>query len=297
MPAEWFSTAKDATEKKRKAEEEPDGSRRLARQSTAEQNNNQRLGDNAQGIGDRGGGGGGGDDDDDVEESADEESQESGAEEALKRSWKRSKAGHARHPDHDPDWVEARIPKDILNDIMPVAVKEGLSVRQTVVILAAMLTSAGVDLEQINMSRSTCHRRLVDTSETVGDNGLNDYIEEVQKKSLGVVCHFDGKIMQEDFNQRRESKSRLVLLLNSPWLAGERLLGVAPLEVESGYAIALQVYDRLLHLEVEDKVIGAVFDSTGVNTGEEEGASIHLQRLLDRPILEVECTHHQQVLD
>ena len=57
--------------------------------------------------------------------------------------------------------------------------------------------------------------------------------------------------------------------------------------------IALEVYDRLLHLEVEENVIGAVFDSTG----EEEGASIHLQRLLDRPILEVECTHHQQVLD
>ena len=103
--------------------------------------------------------------------------------------------------------------------------------------------------------------------------------------------------MQEDFSQRCESKSRLVLLLNSPWLEGERLLGVAPLEVESGYGIALEVYDRLLHLEVEENVIGAVFDSTGVNTGEEEGASIHLQRLLDRPILEVECTHHQQVLD
>ena len=95
-----------------------------------------------------------------MENSADEESQESGAEEPLKRSWKRFKA---HDPDHDPDWVEARIPKDILNDIMPVAVKEGLSVRSTVVLLAAMLTSSGVDLEQINMSRSSCHRRLVET--------------------------------------------------------------------------------------------------------------------------------------
>ena len=290
MPEEW--TVKDASEKKRKAEENHDrgpGRPRRAERSTGEENNNLRLVE-----GGRGGGGGG---EEDLEESGGEESQESGSEEALKRSLKRSKTGHARDPDHDPDWVEALIPKDILNDIMPVAVKEGLSVRQTVVILAAMLTSSGVDLEQINMSRSSCHRRLVETSEAVGDEGLNDYMEEVKKEKLGVVCHFDGKIMQEDFSQRCESKSRLVLLLNSPWIEGERLLGVAPLEVESGYGIALEVYDRLLHLEVEENVIGAVFDSTGVNTGEEEGASIHLQRLLDRPILEVECTHHQQVLD
>ena len=56
---------------------------------------------------------------------------------------------------------------------------------QTEVILAAMLTSAGVDLEQINMSRSSCHRRLVETSETVGDEGLTDYVEEVKKENLG----------------------------------------------------------------------------------------------------------------
>ena len=48
-----------------------------------------------------------------------------------------------------------------------------------------MLTSAGVDLEQINMSRSSCHRRLVETSETVGDEGLTDYVEEVKKENLG----------------------------------------------------------------------------------------------------------------
>ena len=186
MPEEW--TVKDASEKKRKAEENHDrgpGRPRRAERSTGEENNNLRLVE-----GGRGEGGGG--EEEDLEESGGEESQESGSEEALKHSLKRSKTGHARDPDHDPDWVEARIPKDILNDIMPVAVKEGLSVRQTVVILAAMLTSSGVDLEQINMSRSSCHRRLVETSEAVGDEGLNDYVEEVKKENLGVVCHFDN---------------------------------------------------------------------------------------------------------
>ena len=51
---------------------------------------------------------------------------------------------------------------------MPVALREGLSIRQTVVILSAVLTSAGVNLEEINLSRSTCHRRLVESAETSG---------------------------------------------------------------------------------------------------------------------------------
>ena len=106
MPEEW--TVRDASEKKRKADENhgcgPGRPRR------AEENNNQRLVE-----GEEGGGGGG----EAVEESGGEESQESGSEEVLKRSWKRSKTGHARDPDHDTDWVEARIPKNIFNEIMP----------------------------------------------------------------------------------------------------------------------------------------------------------------------------------
>ena len=222
--------------------------------------NNQRSGEEAQEREEGGGGGEG----DGTEESEGEESQESGAEDVLRRSWKRSKAGHSGDPDNDPYWVGARIPKDILNDIMPVALKEGLSIRQTVVILAAVLISAGVDLEEINLSRSTCHRRLVDSSETIGNNSLNEYIEEVQKNNVGVVCHFDGKIMEQDFKRekenRREPKSRLVFLVKSPWIKGERLVSVPHLFVESGYSVALEVFDQLLHLGVEDQVIGAVYD-------------------------------------
>ena len=211
----------------------------------------------------------------------------------MKRAFKRLRRGD--NGDDEPEFIEARIPKDILHMILPVALKEGLTTRQTVVMLAAFLTSAGVDLENITLSTATCHRHLVDHCEKIGDDGLNAFVEDVKKEDYGVVCHFDGKIMEQSFDKRRESKNRLVFLLNSPWLERERLVGVAPLEVETGYACALEVYGQLLNLGVEDNVIGVVFDSTGVNTGEEEGAGIHLQRLLDRPILEVECIHHQQV--
>ena len=76
MPEEW--TVKDASEKKRKAEENHNrgpGRPRRAERSTGEENNNLRLVE-----GGRGGGGGG---EEDLEESGGEESQESGSEEAL----------------------------------------------------------------------------------------------------------------------------------------------------------------------------------------------------------------------
>ena len=228
----------------------------------------------------------------DIDVSEGDKSQDSGEEDTLRRAWKR-----ARHGDdggEDPEYIEARIPKHIMDIILPVALKEGLTIRQTVVMLAAFLTSAGVDLEKVILSRTTCHRRLVEQCEEIGDEGLNQFVDDIKREDQGVVCHFDGKLMEQDFG-RRETQNRLVLLLKSPWLERERLVGVAPLEVETGYGCALEVFGQLLNLGVEDKVIAAVFDSTGVNTGEEEGAAIHLQRLLDRPILEVECIHHQQV--
>ena len=109
------------------------------------------------------------------------------------------------------------------------------------------------------------------------------------------MCHFDGKLVEEDFESTRQTQHRLVSLLSSPSYQREQLLAVAPLVQESGYAVGLEVFGQLLHLECDKQVAATVFDSTALNTGSEEGAVIHLQRLLDRPILAIECGHHVQV--
>ena len=197
--------------------------------------------------------------------------------------------------DESSEFVEAKVPKDILSRILPLAIKEGLSVRQTVMMCSGFLVGCKLSLDDFVMSTATCYRELTEHTGAIGSDALDNYVKEVKEKDLKVFCHFDGKIIEEDFQGKRQEQHRLVSLLSSPSLSKEQLLGVAPLEKESGYSIALEVYNQLLGQDCEDQVAGVVFDSTAVNTGAEEGAGIHLQRLLDRPILVIECCHHVQV--
>ena len=153
----------------------------------------------------------------------------------------------------------------------------------------------GLTLEDFIISTSTCQRTLTDLCGGIGSKALETYVDEVKGKGLKVFCHFDGKIIEEDFEGKRQSQHRLVSLISSPSLSREQLLGVAPLDRETGYTIAVEVYNQLLGQDCEEQGAGPVFDSTVVNTGVDEGAGIHLQRLLDRPMLEIECGHHIQV--
>ena len=224
-----------------------------------------------------------------------EESEHSDFENDLRRKALRKTVENGGGGDESDEFVEAKIPKDILAKILPLAIKEGLSVRQAVMMVSGFLVGCELNLEDFIISTTTCQRALTDHCGAIGSEALDKYVKEVKDKDLKVFCHFDGKIIEEDFEGKRQNQHRLIYLISSPSLGREQLLGVAPLEKESGYSIALEVYNQLLGQECDSQVAGVVFDSTAVNTGGEEGAGIHLQRLLDRPILVEECGHHVQV--
>ena len=160
---------------------------------------------------------------------------------------------------------------------------------------SAFLLGSGLNLDDFILSTATCWRQLTQHCGSIGDKALNKFVEKVKTEDHRVVCHFDGKVIEEDFKGKRQSQHRLVSLLSSPTLEREHLLGVAPLQQETGYAMALEVYGQLLHMDCDKHVAAIVFDSTAVNTGSDEGAGIHLQRLLECPLIEVECVHHVQV--
>lgn len=56
----------------------------------------------------------------------------------------------------------------------------------------------------------------------------------------------------------------------------EQLLEVAPPVQETKYAIALEVYGRLLNLECDKQIAAAVLWFTGIHTESKEWAAIHL---------------------
>ena len=228
------------------------------------------------------------------QDDAEEQSEHSDFEDNLRRKVsKKTKTGGGG--DADDEFVAARIPKDILQRLLPVAIKEGLTTRQVVVMTSAFLLGSGLNLDDFILSTATCWRQLTEHCGSIGDKALNQFVEKVNDEEVKVVCHFDGKILEQDFAGERQSQHRLVSLLSSPSLKREHLLAVAALQKETGYSVALEIFGQLLQMGCDKHVAAAVFDSTSLNTGSEEGAAIHLQRLLDRPILEIECGHHVQV--
>ena len=56
------------------------------------------------------------------------------------------------------------------------------------------------------------------------------------------------------------------------------------------------MFRQLEDVGITDQVAMEVADSTGVNFGHQEGAILHLQNLLEKPLLAVECVHHTEEL-
>ena len=157
-----------------------------------------------------------------------------------KRASRKTKSGGGG--DADDEFVEASIPKDIMQRLLPVAIKEGLTTRQVVVMTSAFLMGSGLNLDDFILSTATCWRQLTQHCGSIGDKALNQFVDKVKAEEVKVVCHFDGKILEEDFAGKRQSQHRLVSLLKSPSLKREHLLAVAALQNETGYTVALEPY-------------------------------------------------------
>ena len=82
--------------------------------------------------------------------------------------------------DENNNYVDAKIPKDILAKILPLAIKEGLTVRQAVVMVSGFLVGCGLTLEDFIISTSTFQRTLTDLCGGIGSKALETYLEEVK---------------------------------------------------------------------------------------------------------------------
>ena len=74
-------------------------------------------------------------------------------------------------------------------------------------------------------------------------------------------------------------RSRLVVLLVSPWLNLEQVMCAIPMEGKTGEAIAESVYMTLVEHSLHDKVMAALADTTAVNFAQWRGAMTILQVL------------------
>ena len=156
--------------------------------------------------------------------------------------------------------------------------------------------ASGADLDKFVISIGSCHHSVVETRETIKETLLSRFATEAKDGNFPLVVHFDGKQLNQDFGGRRGTLSREVLVLTSPFLKNDVLVGAVPMETETGYAVATEMFRQLEDVGITDQVVMEVADSTRVNFGHQEGAILHLQNLLEKPLLAVECVHHTEEL-
>ena len=79
---------------------------------------------------------------------------------------------------------------------------------------------------------------MVETRETIKETLLSRFATEAKDGNFPLVVHFDGKQLNQDFGGRGETLSREGLVLTSPYLERDVLVGVVPMETETSYAVA-----------------------------------------------------------
>ena len=196
----------------------------------------------------------------------------------------------------EEEGVMVMVPVDVLSEAMPVFLKEGFSTRQSIFAVSTVLVASGADLEKFNISLGHCQRSKTRQRESIGSTALANFATEAKDGNFPLVVHYDVKQLTQDFDGRKETLAREVLVVTSPHLKREVLLAAVPLEQETGLGVKTEMFNELDDLGIKDQVVMEVADSTNVNFGRNEGAVIHLQVLLQKPLLAVECVHHTEEL-
>ena len=118
-----------------------------------------------------------------------------------------------------------------------------------------------------------------------------------QKKPAMAALHWDGKLIKDVTGTLRENEA--ILVSGSPNYVEGKLLAVSVLENKNGEATstgeaqALAVIEEVERWGLEKNTVAFVFDTTASNTGVSKGATVRLQKYLERPIFFLGCRHHR----
>ncbi|XP_046383718.1 uncharacterized protein LOC124154192 [Ischnura elegans] len=137
---------------------------------------------------------------------------------------------------------------------------------------------------QIVSSRSQLHRKRSECREEMAIMIKQEFTPDVP-----LVVHWDGKLMPSS-EDAEGNADRLPILVSGEGV--EQLLGVPELKRGTGIQEATAVVEYLTSWELQERVIGLVFDITTVNSGRVNGACVHIQRKLGKELLELACRHH-----
>ena len=146
------------------------------------------------------------------------------------------------------------------------------------------------------MSKSSAMKYRKEMTEQIADEANEKFCEEAKRSDAKLLIHFDGKMLKQYMGGVKQLVERLVCLVSSPWMRREVFMFAAPLFDLSGYNTALVIFNDLVSKGLTNYVTGIVADTPSVNWGAEEGVVYHLCRMLERPLLLLQCIHHTEVV-
>ena len=152
-------------------------------------------------------------------------------------------------------------------------------------ITASVLSTAGVPVSTVSLSKSSIHRQRQKQRQTSAKEMRQGFC------STKYVVHWDGKLLP-DTDESTQLVERMAVLPTSSEDSSTKLLGVPKLLSGTGKETVNAVIGLLESWDIGTDIVGACFDTTASNTGHYSGACVLLENLLERPLLWLACRHH-----
>ncbi|XP_072157197.1 uncharacterized protein [Bemisia tabaci] len=134
----------------------------------------------------------------------------------------------------------------------------GLSVRDASAIIASTACALGQDPADLNVCRSSLHRRRRSNRQEVVKKLRAEFVPDPV-----LTLHWDGKIVPDLTG--KEAVDRIAVVITG--LTTEKLLEVPKIKQGTGKATAEAVFEVLKAWELGTQISAFSFDTTSVNTG------------------------------
>ncbi|XP_044577706.1 uncharacterized protein LOC123260590 [Cotesia glomerata] len=186
--------------------------------------------------------------------------------------------------EYDPS-IQMKRPK--INILTPELIsaldRANVSSRNAMFIIAPILTSVGINIEDTTLSYSTIQRTRMMFRKDLAQGLKNDF-----KTHDKYVVHWDGKILQDITGSK--SVDRLPILLTAFGI--EQLLGVPKMDSGTAENQTSAILRTLNEWSLTRYIKAMCFDTTNVNTGIHRGTCVEIEKALGRELIYLPCRHH-----
>ena len=188
--------------------------------------------------------------------------------------------------------IPASIPLDIVKKMAGEAERLGISIAAHTALVASFVNASNADLNQIPLSNTSTWRDRKNYVKEDFEMIQDEFKKKLRASHPRLVLHFDGKMMEDNVGETFQTADHLAVLLSSPDLACEKLLGIPALDSGTGAQMCTTIMELVEQWEATDFIIGICYDTTASNTGHKSGSVVLIEKFLQRSLLKFPCQRH-----